>query len=138
MFHVKLVTRPNTYNEGMKVVDNMESIMESIPFIDPPDTFPVFVDYPFEPTHTDEEGNSIFELFMNDKDIKPFVEMSKNEYLKNIAIHLFIFDEKDRDEYNFDDFYILENGKVEHCYLKGTSMVKKRLRYKGEYIEYIE
>lgn len=101
--------------------------MEDIPFIDPPDTFPVFVDYPYEPIHIDEKGGSIFEFFVNDKDIKPFVEMSKNEHLKNMAIRLFIFDEKDRDEYNFDDFYILENGKVTHCYLKGTSMVKKEI-----------
>ena len=127
MFHVKLVTRPDTYDEGMKVMDNMKSIMKDIPFIDPPDTFPVFVDYPHEPIHTDEEGSSIFEFFVNDKDIKPFVEMSKNEYLKNMAIHLFIFDEKYRDEYNFDDFYVLENGKVRHCYLKGTSMVKEEI-----------
>ena len=126
MFHIKLVTHPNTYNEGMKVVDNIESIMEDIPFFDPP--FPVLVDnYPYEPIYTDEEGSSIFELFVIDKDIKPFVEMSKNEYLKNMAIHLFIFDEKDRDEYNFDDFYVLENGKVKHCYLKGTSMVKEEI-----------
>lgn len=126
MFHVKLVTRPNTYNEGVKVVDNIESIMEDIPFIDLP--FPVLVDnYPYEPIYTDEKGSSLFELFVNDKNIKPFVEMSKNEYLKNMAIHLFIFDEKDRDEYNFDDFYILENGKVKHCYLEGAAMIKEEI-----------
>ena len=129
MFHVKLVTHPhpNTYNEGMKIVDNMENIMKDIPFIDPPDTFPIFVDYPYEPIHVDEKGSSVFEFFVNGKDIKPFVEMSKNEYLTNTNIHLFIFDEKDRDKYNFDDLYILENGKVTHCHLKGASMVKEEI-----------